>query len=69
MSWRNRAICPTFGNPDLWYPTELTPPEDILLAQGLCLGCPARKMCKVKGESEPYGIWGGELKGLCESEA
>lgn len=70
LPW-DEAPCRAEGaNPDDWYP--VTNPSGINSASlqaklsdsaaELCAGCPfaVKRACRVLGEDEPWGIWGGE---------
>lgn len=59
--WQSRGACRKYGRPDLWYPEKTTPPELVLEAREVCVGCKVRSECLQYGMDHPEesGIWGG----------
>lgn len=47
-------------DPDLWFAEA---PDDVEIANSLCLGCPVQRLCLSGGleRQEPCGVWGGQL--------
>ena len=56
--WRLDAACRGMG-PAIFYSTKLA---DVEQAARACSTCPVRTDCKATGETEEFGMWGGELR-------
>lgn len=51
--------------PDDWFPTQETTVERIEEVKGRCLGCPLFGECSRIPAN--YGIFAGQLRGLCDA--
>lgn len=55
----NDLPCRT-NNPDLWFSDD---PVEVAEAMYLCQLCPIIELCRVWGEREVRGVWGGVARG------
>ena len=51
---QDQLMCQT--DPDLWFSDSY---EGRLIAADLCSSCPFLEECKILGEKESFGVWGG----------
>jgi len=60
--WVQQALCANHPiNPDLFYVSKKTRPEDVEAAVAVCQACPVRRDClqNALDNDDPWGIWGG----------
>ena len=67
-AWMEQALCATELWPDAWYSererkgesdTSEESNETVLEAQRVCRRCPVIRECRIAGQYEEFGIWGG----------
>jgi hypothetical protein len=51
---QDQVICQT--DPDLWFSSSKKERQDAII---LCGTCPIQEECKILGENESWGVWGG----------